>query len=88
MSFKDTMKCVAPNLFIIWREKRAREMPPKEVPQKKGKRQVQGTGRAAAAAAPAKLAKKGKVANPLFQAKPKNWRIGGDLRVRRGLLSL
>jgi hypothetical protein len=58
-------------------EKREFEMPPKEVPQKKGKRQVQGAGRAA----PAAPAKKVKVANPLFQAKPKNWRVGGDLRV-------
>ena len=55
-------------------------MPPKEVPQKKGKRQPQGTTRSAGSA-PAKPLKKVKVANPLFQAKPKNWRIGGDLRV-------
>lgn len=50
-------------------------MPPKEVPQKKGKRQAQGSK-----GKPPKPVKKEKVPNPLFQAKPKNWRIGGDLR--------
>lgn len=53
-------------------------MPPKEVPQKKGK---------AKAAAPAKPLKKVKVANPLFQSKPRNFRIGGDLRGKNKDLS-
>jgi hypothetical protein len=66
-------------LFSLFGAQREPNMPPKEVPQKKGKRQPQGTGRSTGGAA--KPVKKVKVANPLFQAKPKNWRIGGDLRV-------
>lgn len=34
-------------------------------------------------AAPAKKSKTATVANPLFQSKPKSFRIGGDLRVSR-----
>jgi large subunit ribosomal protein L7Ae len=48
-------------------------MPPKEVPQKKGKTQPKKT-------VPVKPVKKVKVPNPLFQARPRNQRIGGDLR--------
>jgi hypothetical protein len=33
---------------------------------------------------PAKKTKSATVANPLFQSKPKNFRIGGDLRVSSG----
>jgi hypothetical protein len=96
MSFEDTLclrnkRCVdrelgggvAVSLFGVQREPPqpvSLNMPPKEVPQKKGKRQPQGTGRSTGSAS-AKPVKKVKVANPLFQAKPKNWRIGGDLRV-------
>jgi len=57
-------------------------MPPKEVPQKKGKQQTKGK------AVPAKPVKKVKVPNPLFQSKPRNQRIGGDLRVWNLSLSL
>jgi len=63
-------------------------MPPKEVPQKKGKRQVQGAGaKGKAKTAPTQPVKKEKVPNPHFQAKPKNWRIGGDIRGKNRDLS-
>lgn len=49
-------------------------MPPKEVPQKKGKKNQKKLP-------VPKLVKKVKVPNPLFPSQPINQRIGGDLRV-------
>ena len=51
-------------------------MPPKEVPQKKGKKNVK---KQVVVKAPVKIEK---VPNPLFVSTPINQRIGGDLRVR------